>query len=470
MTEIRDRLIRAIRLQQAGRIAEAEGLYAEILAVHPGHADALHLKGVAASQSGRLEEAAGLIRRAIAVSGSVADFHHNLAKVLAGLGDWVGAAERFRSAVALDPRRDPVWAELGVALSNADRPADAAAAFGRGLAVTPQDPRLLYWRATALADSGALEEAERCFAALAGLPPESVRDVEDLAGVARMVRLSDAFFAGLDPQPAGPAPSPADLAPGDGPVLLVCGDSRYVHLFIRPVVTSILRHAGPGYGVHVHVIDPDDAVASALAALRTAYPKLALGTTTESTATADRSANHRKTYYACGRFLQLPRLLAAYGRPILALDLDQLVLKPLQPVFAHMGACDVGLFRVAANRLDFSSSILANLVLAGTGPPAARFFGLVAAYLRHFRQTSEGFGWYLDQVALHAVCCHMRRGDPGLAVSTFPDSVVNTEIRGEPAPDAGDPESAVFWNLYHSVSGTDSKRASETFRRYTEFG
>ena len=43
----------AVQHHQAGRLAEAELLYRQILAAQPNHADALHLLGVMAQQVGR---------------------------------------------------------------------------------------------------------------------------------------------------------------------------------------------------------------------------------------------------------------------------------------------------------------------------------------------------------------------------------------------------------------------------------
>ena len=42
----------ALGHHQAGRLAEAEAMYRQILAVHPNHAEALHLLGVLAAGAG----------------------------------------------------------------------------------------------------------------------------------------------------------------------------------------------------------------------------------------------------------------------------------------------------------------------------------------------------------------------------------------------------------------------------------
>jgi Flp pilus assembly protein TadD len=52
MFDTQQALERGRDLHQAGRLNEAEGLYRQILAVDPNHADGLHLLGVMAHQRG----------------------------------------------------------------------------------------------------------------------------------------------------------------------------------------------------------------------------------------------------------------------------------------------------------------------------------------------------------------------------------------------------------------------------------
>src|SRR4029077_12246778 len=71
-----------VRLQGAGRLAEAEQVYRQILAAAPGHADSLHMLGVIASQCGQPQAAVACIDQAIAIKPSVAMFHVNRAAAL----------------------------------------------------------------------------------------------------------------------------------------------------------------------------------------------------------------------------------------------------------------------------------------------------------------------------------------------------------------------------------------------------
>ena len=68
-------LNQAATLHRAGRLAEAERLYRQILAINPRHADSLHLLGVIAHQRGRSDLAVDLIGKAIALNDRSANFH-----------------------------------------------------------------------------------------------------------------------------------------------------------------------------------------------------------------------------------------------------------------------------------------------------------------------------------------------------------------------------------------------------------
>ena len=93
----------AVRLHQAGRLAEAEAHYRHVLASHPRHADSRHLMGVLAHQVGQPDVAEQLIREAIALEPRQAAFHANLGNVLRAQGRWAEAAEALERAIALDP-------------------------------------------------------------------------------------------------------------------------------------------------------------------------------------------------------------------------------------------------------------------------------------------------------------------------------------------------------------------------------
>ncbi len=101
--QIAQQLQSAVDHYNAGRIKEAEALYRQILAVEPGHADALHLLGVVEFRNGRPDEAIRLIGQALAINPAVPDFWNNVAAVLLTLGRYDHAAKSAKQAIELKP-------------------------------------------------------------------------------------------------------------------------------------------------------------------------------------------------------------------------------------------------------------------------------------------------------------------------------------------------------------------------------
>src|SRR6478672_1225612 len=68
----------AVTHHQAGRLAQAEPLYRQVLAIQPHHADALHMLGALAAQVEKYDAAIDLIERAVVLNPGNAVFHGNL--------------------------------------------------------------------------------------------------------------------------------------------------------------------------------------------------------------------------------------------------------------------------------------------------------------------------------------------------------------------------------------------------------
>src|SRR5258708_1588357 len=87
---------------QAGRLADAERLYQQVLAVDPKQADALRLLGLLRFQRGETLEAEPLLRQAAAAAPDNAKIQDNLAVVLHALRRDDEALIALQRAVALD--------------------------------------------------------------------------------------------------------------------------------------------------------------------------------------------------------------------------------------------------------------------------------------------------------------------------------------------------------------------------------
>jgi tetratricopeptide (TPR) repeat protein len=90
-------------LHRQGRLAEAEHIYAAIVACMPDHFDALHLLGVLRQEQSRPAEALSLIAAALRLNARSAEAHMNYGLVLDGLGRHAEALASFERALMLEP-------------------------------------------------------------------------------------------------------------------------------------------------------------------------------------------------------------------------------------------------------------------------------------------------------------------------------------------------------------------------------
>lgn len=198
----------ALQHHQAGRLAEAEAFYRQILAVQPQHADALHLLGVIAHQvgqqesaielignaivlnpenaaacsnlgeayraMGRMEEAIGAYRRALQLDPNQPEAYSNLGNVLRSMGRLEEAIEACRRAIELRPAYAEAHLNLANALSEQKRMEEAIAAYHRALEINPADAEAWNSYGAVLAEVQRFDEAERaCRRAIALQPNHS---------------------------------------------------------------------------------------------------------------------------------------------------------------------------------------------------------------------------------------------------------------------------------------------------------
>jgi tetratricopeptide (TPR) repeat protein len=124
--------------QKAGRFAEAECGYRELLRQEPQHATALHLLGMVGMQTGRGEMAVELIQRAIELDGGNAQFHMNLGNLLQAQGKLDEAVASYGRSLKLNPRSASAWSNMGEALKTQGKLEEAAASIGKALALEPE--------------------------------------------------------------------------------------------------------------------------------------------------------------------------------------------------------------------------------------------------------------------------------------------------------------------------------------------
>jgi predicted O-linked N-acetylglucosamine transferase (SPINDLY family) len=196
----------ALELHQAGRLAEADAAYREVLAIDPRNSDALHFLGVIAQQQGALESAATWMSQAVAANPANVHAHDNLGKVLEAQGKLADAIACYQRVIELAPERadahfslgnaylakseleravvsyrrvlelkqDHAEAHfnLGIAARSLGRRGEAAACFRRVIELRPDLADAHYCLGHVLCDEDRVDEAVPCFRRALALRPE----------------------------------------------------------------------------------------------------------------------------------------------------------------------------------------------------------------------------------------------------------------------------------------------------------
>jgi tetratricopeptide (TPR) repeat protein len=148
-----------LRLHQAGRLVEAEGLYRRTLATRPDHPDALHLLGVIANQSGHHELSVQLIAKAIRRDTSNPLYYSNLGLSLQALNRCEEALENYDRALRLHPEYADAFFNRGVTLQKLQRLEEAVKSYDRAVAERPDYAEALCNRGVALQELGRFTDA-----------------------------------------------------------------------------------------------------------------------------------------------------------------------------------------------------------------------------------------------------------------------------------------------------------------------
>jgi len=180
---VQQQLESGISHHQAGRPAEAEKVYRDILVQQLNSADALYLLGVLAGQTGQLDEAVELARRAISQRPNFAEAHNSLGNALARSGQSDDAIIAYRQAVALKPDLLEAHNNLANALLADGRPDEAIPFYRQAIRLKPDLAKAHNNLGNALKDLRQLDEAISAYRQAIQLKPDLVEARNNLGNV-----------------------------------------------------------------------------------------------------------------------------------------------------------------------------------------------------------------------------------------------------------------------------------------------
>ncbi len=164
----------AVGLHRAGRLRDAEKIYARIVKAAPDYFDALHLLGSLKAQAGQMGEALRLITAALKINPRASDAWMNLANVMHALKRDADALDCLDKALAIKPDDLHALQNRGAALLTMNRPQDALASFEHVLQREPRNGEALLNRGVAkaalLRHAEALSDFDAALALMPGHP------------------------------------------------------------------------------------------------------------------------------------------------------------------------------------------------------------------------------------------------------------------------------------------------------------
>ncbi|WP_337442751.1 O-linked N-acetylglucosamine transferase, SPINDLY family protein [Chthoniobacter flavus] len=195
----------ALQHHQSGRLADAEAIYRQILAVEPRHADALHLLGVIAHQVGQHEGAIELIGEAVQLNPNDAAALCNLGEAYRVSGRLEEAIVAYRRALCIQPGQPEACSNLGNVLRSVGRMDEAIDACRRATQLRPGYVEAHLNLANALSEHGRSEEALAEYRCALEIDPHHAEAWNSygsaLVGMQRLVEAEAAFRQAIQWQP-----------------------------------------------------------------------------------------------------------------------------------------------------------------------------------------------------------------------------------------------------------------------------
>ncbi len=156
-------LQRAQSLIQAGDLAAAAALFAELMRQRPEDASLVGNAAVVSRRLGRLDEAIEFLQRAILLDPTLPELSFNLGNALAQKGDWDRAISAYRRALELRPDYPGALFNLGNALLSVGQIEGAIGSYAKAIWLKPDFPDPYFNLGNALRDQDLFGAAIRAY-------------------------------------------------------------------------------------------------------------------------------------------------------------------------------------------------------------------------------------------------------------------------------------------------------------------
>jgi len=184
----------ATQAHKAGRYAEAERYYLQMLGINPEDFDAVHRLGILKLHQGLSEEAQAFLERAVAIEPESAPALSNLGAALMATGECEEALARYEAAAALQPHDIDYEFNICSALLQLDRYSEALARIEPLLARQPGDVEIIVTHAVLLHKLQRFEDALQRYNQILDVAPDRADIYNNRGNIfSRLRRLDEAL-------------------------------------------------------------------------------------------------------------------------------------------------------------------------------------------------------------------------------------------------------------------------------------
>jgi len=187
-----------LKLHEQGRLAEAERLYAAVLAVRPDHFDALQMMGLVKLAAGQPAEALRLVAAAMSARKPSPQVLLNHGLILDALKRHQEAVESFDQAIKLKSKYAEAHNNRGATLTTLGRNEEALESCRKAIAIKPDYAEAHYNAGTALRALGRYDEALKSFDRALALQPKYFKAHNNRGNVLEALNRIDEALACYD--------------------------------------------------------------------------------------------------------------------------------------------------------------------------------------------------------------------------------------------------------------------------------
>jgi predicted O-linked N-acetylglucosamine transferase (SPINDLY family) len=162
----------ALRLQQAGRLPEAEVIFRRLIELNPNDAESHNNLGNLLREQGKPREAVEAYRRALQLKPDFALAHYNLGNALTDLSRFNEAVTAYRQALTIQSGHFGTHYNLGIALRKQGKLPEAISAYRQAVQLCPISPDATFNLAESLHENGDLDGAIAAYATAISLKPD----------------------------------------------------------------------------------------------------------------------------------------------------------------------------------------------------------------------------------------------------------------------------------------------------------